>query len=128
MANFCSNCGTEVDQSWNACPKCGTALGGMGISQPTPLPYTQQVKGQYGKPSSGKSHKHSILALIFGAIGLFLFIIPIIGIILGVLAIIFGLIGLTSDEDNVMAVIGLIAGILSIIIGIAIIVFIFFYY
>ena len=128
MANFCSNCGTKVEQTWNACPKCGTALGGSVISQKTPLQYAQPVQQQYGKPSSGKKHTHSMLGLIFGAISLFLIIIPIIGIILGVLAIIFSLIGLTSDQDNVMAVIGLIAGIMSIISGIAIIVFILFYY
>lgn len=121
MANFCSSCGIKVDPSWNACPTCGTILRDEAISQP----YIQPVQHQYGKPHSKKSHKHSALALIFGVIGSFLFFFPIIGIILGTLAIIFGLIGLTSDEDNVMATIGLILGILTVIIGVIIIVIIF---
>jgi len=128
MANFCSSCGIKVDPSWNACPECGTALGGRGISQPTPQYYTQPYTQAAQQPSGWKSHKHSALALIFGVIGSFLCIIPIIGIILGTLAIIFGVIGLTSDEDNVMATIGLILGILTVIIGIGIIVFFLYYY
>lgn len=125
MANFCSSCGTKVDPSWNACPICGTILKDETVFQPMAQPYIQPVQQQYAKPRSGKSHKHSALALIFGVIGSFIFFFPIIGIIIGTLAIIFGLIGLTSDEDNVMAVIGLILGILTAIIGVIFLIIIF---
>jgi len=123
MANFCSNCGTKVDPSWNACPKCGTALVGRGTSQPSPQyytkPYTQAVQQPYGK----KSHKHSALALIFGNIGLFGGVIIGVGIIFGILAIVYGFIGLRRDEDKVMAIIGIILGAIDIILGIILIIF-----
>ena len=122
MANFCSNCGTKVDQSWNACPKCGTALGGGINSQSTPqyynTPYTQEAP----KPSAWKSHKHSALALIFANIGLFGVVLTGVGIIFGMLAIAFGMKGIRRDEDRVMAILGIIVGAIDLILGIIVLI------
>ena len=122
MANFCSNCGTEVDQSWNSCPKCGTALGGGIISQPTAQDYTQPYTQAAQQPSGWKSHKHSALALIFANIGLFGVLFTGVGIIFGILAIVFGITGIRRDEDRFMAIIGIVVGVIDIIFGIIVII------
>ena len=122
MANFCSSCGIKVDPSWNACPECGTALGGRGISQPTPQYYTQPYTQAAQQPSGWKSHKHSALALIFANIGLFGGVITGVGIIFGILAIVFGITGIRRDEDRVMAILGIIVGTIDIILGIIVII------
>jgi len=122
MANFCSSCGIKVDPSWNACPECGTALGGRGISQPTPQYYTQPYTQAAQQPSGWKSHKHSALALIFANIGLFGGVFTGFGIIFGILAIVFGITGIRRDEDRVMAILGIIVGTIDIILGIIVII------
>ena len=122
MANFCSSCGIKVDPSWNACPECGTALGGRGISQPTPQYYTQPYTQAAQQPSGWKSHKHSALALIFANIGLFGGVFTGVGIIFGILAIVFGITGIRRDEDRVMAIIGIVVGVIDIIFGIIVII------
>ncbi len=122
MANFCSSCGIKVDPSWNACPECGTALGGRGISQPTPQYYTQPYTQAAQQPSRWKSHKHSALALIFANIGLFGVVFTGVGIVFGILAIVFGITGIRRDEDRVMAIIGIILGAIDIILGIIVII------
>lgn len=122
MANFCSNCGTKVDQSWNACPKCGTALGGGLDSQSTPQYYTPSYTKEVQKPSGWKSHKHSALALIFANIGLFGGLFTGVGIIFGILAIFFGITGIRRDEDRVMAILGIIVGAIDLILGIIVLI------
>ena len=128
MANFCSNCGTKVDPTWNACPKCGTALvGGVNLKSTTEnhtLSYSHTAK----KPSSWKKHKHSALALIFANVGLFGVLFTGVGIIFGILAIAFGVIGIRRDEDRSMAVLGIIVGIIDLIFGIFVLVFVISYF
>ncbi|MFX1340064.1 MAG: zinc-ribbon domain-containing protein [Promethearchaeota archaeon] len=124
MANFCSNCGTSVDPSWNVCPQCGTALGGGYTSQPTPQYYTPKYTQAAQQPSSGKSHKHSALALIFANIGLFGGVVTGVGIIFGILAIIFGITGIRREEDKSMAILGIIVGAIDIIFGIIVLIFV----
>ncbi len=122
MANFCSNCGTKVEQTWNACPKCGTALGGGVNSQSTPQYYTASYTQTVQKSSSWKKHKHSALALIFANIGLFGILFTGVGLIFGILAITFGIKGIRRDEDRVMAILGIIVGGIDLILGIIVLI------
>ena len=122
MANFCSNCGTKVEQTWNACPKCGTTLGGGISSQSTPQYYTTSPTQTAPKPSSWKKHKHSALALIFANIGLFGVVLTGFGIIFGILAIVFGITGIRRDEDRVMAILGIVVGAIDLILGIIVLI------
>ena len=122
MANFCSNCGTKVEETWNACPKCGTALGSGVNLQSTPQYHTATYTQAAQKPSSWKKHKHSALALIFANIGLFGILFTGFGIIFGILAIAFGIKGIRRDEDRVMAILGMVVGAIDLILGIIVLV------
>ena len=41
MSPFCINCGSEIEDSWNACPNCGKVLKEKTINQPQPSPRVQ---------------------------------------------------------------------------------------
>ena len=124
MSPYCSNCGSEVEDSWNACPDCGRILKETQVPQqqtipqvqPQPQPTTNPYRVQpYQRSySSGNGNTYGIVALICGLIGLcgaFLYF----GIVLGIVAISMGGIGLNRDDNNSMAVIGIILGIIDIV-------------
>ncbi len=122
MSPYCINCGSEIEDSWNACTNCGkilretqapqqpTTLYAQPQPQQAPQPY--QVQPYQRKYSSGGGNIYGIVALICGLIGLF-GAVAYFGIVLGIVAIAMGAIGLSRDDNNAMAVIGLILGIID---------------
>ena len=120
MANYCFNCGSEIEAQWNVCPNCGVNLkeeqAHNVIQQPAsyqPQPYSsQQYPAQpqyYASPSA--SNNNGIIALIMGIFGI------CCGLILGPIAIIYGIKGRTQDAEPTLGTIGLILGICDIIYG-----------
>jgi len=116
--NYCFNCGTKVDPTWNVCPSCGTALKQIPINlQPSQQPQSLQPQqslqplqlSQLSQPYKPISRNGKI-SLILGIVGIF-----IASIILGPLAIYFGIKGLKKDEKKGVARVGLILGIIDII-------------
>ncbi len=117
MSPFCINCGSEIEDSWNACPNCGKILREIQIPRKQAIPQAQPQFQQTPQPyqrsySSGGKNIYGAVALICGLIGLF-GAFAYFGIVLGVVAIAMGGIGLSRDDNNAMAVIGLILGIID---------------
>ena len=112
MAKFCANCGSEIEDSWNTCPNCGTnikapQMGGEPRLTPTP----SQTPGYGQRPNS---NGYGIGALVLSIIGLFCLIA---GSIIGPIAIILGAVGISKDDNNRMAIAGLIIGIFDLCCG-----------
>ncbi len=117
---YCTNCGSEIEDSWNACPNCGKVLretkapqqqAAPRIQPPPPQPYQRSY-------SSGGGNIYGTVALVCGLIGLF-GVVLYFGIVLGIVAIALGGIGLSRDNNNAMAIIGLILGIIDFVCCIA---------
>ena len=116
MAKFCANCGSEIEDSWNTCPNCGTnikapQMGGEPRLTPTP----SQTPGYGSRPNS---NGFGIGALVLSILGLFCF-----SYILGPIAIILGAVGISKDDNNGMAIAGLIIGIFDLCCGLIILAF-----
>jgi uncharacterized membrane protein YvbJ len=117
MLNFCPNCGTKIEEGWNACPYCGHNILSEQESQPLQQPtlHVSPNSQQSPQPTTiiypPKENKtNGIVALIFAFLGLFL--LPIIG---SIIAIIFGSIGRNKDDSTEMATAGLVLGIVGLI-------------
>ncbi len=118
MSPYCTNCGSEVEELWNACPNCGKILKETEIPQSQPLqqpqitrlPQTIQTR-PYQRPfSSSGDNNYGIAAVISALIGIFcgaFYIAPV----LGIAAIILGGLGIGRDENNAIAMIGIVLGI-----------------
>ena len=110
MAKFCANCGSEIEDSWNTCPNCGTNIKAPqmgGEPQLTPTP--SQTPGYGPRPTS---NGYGIGALVLSIIGLCCF-----SYILGPIAIILGAAGISKDDNNGMAIAGLLIGIFDLCCG-----------
>jgi len=126
--NFCSQCGTKLEASWNVCPNCGHNLKSERVyQQPTQAHLPVQTYPQK-KPQTQpvaypprNNNANGIIALIFGLLGLFN-VVPVIGSILG---IVFGAIGRKKDDNRGMAIAGLVLGIIGIVIWITLYLIIF---
>ena len=114
MAQFCPQCGSKIDESWNVCPSCGTSIKSEpSIPSPVvtapvyaaPQPvYAPRVPGPYSSNGLGTG------ALVCGILSIFLF-----GFVLGPIAIGLGAAGLRRDKDDGSAVAGLVLGIIGLI-------------
>ena len=115
--NYCSNCGIKIDHTWNACPNCGVMIVKQKIpsylyGQSRLAP--QQQRSPYN-PIEYEDYGNK--ALFYGIAGIFASMIPIIGIIFGILAIYFGV---KSDKGGSIAL-GIITILLSIFCALALI-------
>ena len=131
--NFCTQCGTKIEASWNVCPNCGHNLKTERVyQQPTqaqiPVQTYSKQKPQYQTPQyqpnqyrPRSDNSNGIVALIFGLLGLF-GIIPIVGSIVGIAL---GAIGKNKDDDPRMAKAGLVLGIIGIVAWIAVYLWLF---
>ncbi|TFG04165.1 MAG: zinc-ribbon domain-containing protein [Promethearchaeota archaeon] len=111
MTNYCPNCGTRVEPTWNACPNCGSVLEKDMIQESRPLPTEQPYSQQYQQPVVRKvKTTNGTISLIFGIIGL---VTCCFGLIFGIIAIYYGNKGLKEDDDKTLSQIGLILGIID---------------
>ncbi len=125
--NFCTQCGTKIEASWNVCPNCGHNLKSERnyqhpVQPQPPLQNHTQQKPKYQpyqyQPNQYRdrnSNTNGVVALILGLLGLF-GVILIVGSIVG---IVLGAIGKNKDDDPRMAKGGLILGIIGIVAWIA---------
>lgn len=132
MSQFCTNCGREVEESWNVCPDCGKVFKETATPQTHPRTGTQShltpqttSQPQRVQPYQYKYTKAvgdtkfgagalacGIIWLIFGFFyGSSLFGFPLFRIV----AIILGGIGISRDENKSMAIAGLVLGIIGIV-------------
>ncbi len=131
---YCTNCGSEIEDTWNICPNCGKDLKELQAPQQQTISLVQQQPQQTPQPyqaqpfqktySSSRGNIFGAVALICGLIGLisaFLYF----GIVLGIIAIVLGGIGLGRDDNNGMAVIGIIFGIIDIVLFVLVYLIIF---
>ncbi len=130
MSPFCTNCGHELDTSWNVCPECGkvlkegTILQNRSIkhsqlqstTQTTPQP--QQVQPyRYRTTQVLKENKFGPASLVCGILGLIYstylssFLIGFGFPIFRIAAIILGALGISKDENKSMAIVGLVLGV-----------------
>lgn len=122
MSPYCIECGSEIEESWNACPSCGKVLKEVNVSQPQPVAQPQPVSQPQPQPqpyqtrpyqrsySTGGQNTYGTVALVCGIIGLFCG-----GILFGIIAIVMGGLGLSKDDNTGMAVIGLVLGLIDIV-------------
>ena len=123
MANYCSNCGSEIQPSWKACPTCGKALGVSGQTQLQPQPSTTPPPQPY-RPRfmpgriMGGMNAYGNISVLFGILGF------LCGgfFIFGAIAIILGGIGIGKDDNPTNAIGGLILGIINIVCSVIIII------
>lgn len=132
MSTFCTNCGRELEESWNICPDCGKSLKETTVPQTHPTTHSQLQSASQTTPQPHRvqpSHDKytkvvgetkfgagalacGIIWLIFGFFyGSSLFGLPLFRI----LAIILGGIGISRDSNKSMAIGGLILGIIGIV-------------
>ncbi|UCC19755.1 MAG: zinc-ribbon domain-containing protein [Promethearchaeota archaeon] len=129
MSPYCTNCGNEVEDSWNICPNCGKTL----KERQAPLVQPQQQIRQQSQPYQTTTYQRSFTrvgnsygttALICGLLGIF-FGIFYIAIFLGIIAMIMGGIGVGRDENPSLATIGLVLGIIDFVLFIIFFFFLF---
>jgi len=118
ISPYCTNCGSEVEDSWNACPNCGRILRATQVPQHQSIPQAQPQRQHAPQPyqvqpyqrsySSSGGNTYGTIAIVLGIIGLFCG-----GIIFGFIAIVMGGLGLNRDDNNGMAIVGLVLGIID---------------
>ncbi len=113
-AYYCGNCGYPVNQNQQSLPQQKTVP--QPISQNNPNLVSKSITPA-PKPLGGKK---ATAALIFGLLGLVLWILPPLGVLNGFLAIIFGTQTLNSDKKR-YALVGLIVGGISMLVSIMLI-------
>lgn len=106
---LCPNCNQEVHHGAAFCGNCGFKLAGAHLKQAAQAPPTTQAKASQRNDNSGKA----IAAFILGVLGLAGWIIPIIGVVLGILAIVLGSMSLKS-RHRILAIIGMVLAVLVI--------------
>ena len=133
MSQFCTNCGREVEESWNVCPDCGKVFKETAIPQTHPRteaqsqlttqatsqphrvqPYQYKYTKAVGETKYGTGALVcAILGLIFGFLyGTFLIGFPLLRIV----AVILGGIGISRDDNKSMAIAGLVLGVIGLVI------------
>ena len=96
---YCLKCGKEIDEGINYCPNCG-----MNLSVKTDVQLTLQ------KQTSGKN----IAALVLGLIGIFAWLIPIIGLPIGIVGLVMGIMGMKRCGKG-MAIAGIVLSVLCLV-------------
>ena len=111
---FCPKCGTQVEDGAAFCPNCGSAL-----DQPQTSTSESSTAPAASVPAAAKTSGMAIASLVLGIIGLFT------GWLFSILAIIFGAVGLSQVnrsngviKGKGIALAGLILGIIAIFISI----------
>lgn len=99
---YCLKCGNEIDEGINYCPNCG-----MNLSVKTDVQLTLQ------KQTSGKN----IAALVLGLIGIFAWLIPIIGLPIGIVGLVMGIMGMKRCGKG-MAIAGIVLSVLCLVLTI----------
>ncbi len=129
MSPYCTYCGNEIEDSWNACPNCGSKLKESNVpqtpvrSQPNPYqqtqqqlrnPYQTQQVQPYQKKYGTTGNNFGIASIICGILGLVLGF-AFIGPFLGIPAIILGGLGISRDESGALGAVGIVLGIIDLI-------------
>ena len=123
----CQNCGKELNDDFQLCPYCGSAVESADNRQTEQTDTstagntynygTQQKTTQY-KPSSQNQKKNGVigvLALVFGIIGM-LSSCAVVGILPAIIGVIFGIIGIATKNRKGMSIAGLVCGCIGVFI------------
>lgn len=123
----CKNCGKELNDDFQLCPYCGSAVNSAD-SQQTEQTYTshagntynygtQQQQAQYHQNSKNQTKNGviGVLALVFGIIGM-LSSCAVVGILPAIIGVIFGIIGISSKNRKGMSIAGLVCGCIGVFI------------
>jgi hypothetical protein len=125
--DFCSNCGTVIDDGISVCPKCGVSV--TAGSNARPFPEISQENSQYDIDAFGnavpvKNKKgRAVASLVLGIIGLLAWIIPLFGFPVTIVGLVMGVTGQKSSSKGmaiagmVLSIIGLVATTVNAILG-----------
>lgn len=105
---FCKNCGAQVEESYNVCPKCGQPLHAQPAAQPV-QPAAQPAQPVAVEPK-GPWKIFAILGLIMGILGF-------VGGATSIIGLVFSILGMKSVSKHGMAVAGLVLSIISLVVG-----------
>jgi len=98
---YCVNCGAEIDEKAEICPKCGVRQPESTISRQSSF---QNNTNEYiTKPKKD----HALVSFILGLIGIIAWFIPIIGFPVTIIGLIFGINSLKGKKRG-MALAGVI--------------------
>ena len=110
----CAQCHNPVTPDAAFCGNCGQLLGQLPVQPTSTQPNNSRpfpVPTSLSQPSiDPRTNPQAIAAIVFGVLGCAGWLIPIIGVILGILAIIFGTIGLRSQKRK-LAITGMVLAI-----------------
>lgn len=98
---YCKNCGTSIDDDVVFCPNCGQSTLSNNATQ-------TQVNATYSNNEPEESNIMGILSIVFGALGLFIPIMSIVGIVMSAI----GLKKLQQQQNKTLCKIGLIISII----------------
>ena len=123
----CQNCGKELNDDFQLCPYCGSAVESADNRQTEQTDTstfgntynygTQKQTTQY-QPNSQNQKKNGVigvLALVFGIIGM-LSSCAVVGILPAIIGVIFGIIGIATKSRKGMSIAGLVCGCIGVFI------------
>ena len=123
----CQNCGKELNDDFQLCPYCGSAVESADNRQTeqtntyhTGNTYNygaqqQTTKYQQNNQNQKKNGVIGVLALVFGIIGM-LSSCAVVGILPAIIGVIFGIIGIATKNRKGMSIAGLVCGCIGVFI------------
>lgn len=99
---YCTNCGNQIEGADAFCSNCGVPI--------------QKIKCNMESNTCSKNGM-AAASLVFGIVGLLAWIIPIIGLPIGITALVLGITGLNKSRKG-MSIAGLVLGIICLILTI----------
>ena len=123
----CQNCGKELNDDFQLCPYCGSAVESADNRQteqtyPSTAGNTynygaqqQTTKYQQNNQNQKKNGVIGVLALVFGIIGM-LSSCAVVGILPAIIGVIFGIIGIATKNRKGMSIAGLVCGCIGVFI------------
>ncbi len=109
-AIVCPNCRTSNLAGSTFCSNCGARLFSAKVNTVTPF-LVQPVPAEPSKQRAAEHNWKAIVSLILGIIGIFAWLIPLIGYPVTIAGLVFGIIGLKSQKSG-MAIGGMVLSII----------------
>ena len=105
MSKFCVNCGNELDDNADVCPKCGKLV-----------QYEEIKTNNVNNIVENKADKNATVGFVLGLVSTIAWFIPLFGFPVTICGIVFSAKGLKSKKNHTQAVVGLVFSIIFVIV------------